>query len=612
MDEGSIPVEHFFQNPVETGFQISPNGKYISYLSPYENRLNIHVKNRETGDVKRITDSEHRDIMAYFWANNDRLVYLNDRGGDENYRIYAVNKDGSNQRDLTPFEDVRAQIIDELEDIEDEMIIGLNKNNPQLHEPYRLNIVTGDLEQLAENTDMFNPIMGWLTDHDGKIRVALKIEGGVNTTLLYRETEEDEFQSVKTVPFTESISPLFFTFDNKNVYALSNLNRDKTAVVKMDIRTGEEIEEIYKNPDFDVSGLNYSRKRKVLTTVSFTSWKRERYVIDNEMKDVIKRLDREFDGYEYGITSSTKDENMMVVRTYSDRSLGSFYLYDRKADTFEFLAEVNPELNEEEMAEMKPVTYQSRDGLTIHGYLTLPVGKEAENLPVVVNVHGGPWARDNWGFNPEVQLLANRGYAVFQMNFRGSTGYGKEFWMSSFKQWGQTMQDDVTDGVKWLIDEGIADPDRIAIYGASYGGYAALAGLTLTPELYACGISYVGVSNLFTFLKTIPPYWEPLLDMMHEMVGHPEKDSIMFRENSPFYQVDNIQAPLFVAQGAKDPRVNKAESDQIVNALRERNISVPYLVKENEGHGFLNEENRFEFYKAMSGFLRMHLQKDEI
>jgi dipeptidyl aminopeptidase/acylaminoacyl peptidase len=259
------------------------------------------------------------------------------------------------------------------------------------------------------------------------------------------------------------------------------------------------------------------------------------------------------------------------------------------------------------MADMNPITYTTRDGLTIHGYLTIPRGSEGKNLPLVVNPHGGPTARDNWGFNPEVQLLASRGYAVFQMNFRGSAGYGRSFMEAGFKEWGKKMQDDISDGVQWLVSEGIADPKRVAIYGASYGGYATLAGLTYTPELYACGIDYVGVSNLFTLMNTIPPYWEPLREMFYEMVGNPKEDSLHLREVSPIFHVDNIKAPLFVAQGANDPRVKKAESDQIVEALRARGLDVPYMVKENEGHGFQNEENRFEFYKAMLGFLKQHL-----
>jgi dipeptidyl aminopeptidase/acylaminoacyl peptidase len=291
----------------------------------------------------------------------------------------------------------------------------------------------------------------------------------------------------------------------------------------------------------------------------------------------------------------------------SDRSLGTSYFYDITNDELTKIIERAPWINEDDMSEMKPISYKSKDGIVIHGYLTLPKGLDAKNLPVVINPHGGPWARDFWGFNPEVQFLANRGYAVLQMNFRGSTGYGRKFWESSFKQWGRTMQQDISDGVNWLVSEGIADPKRVAIYGASYGGYATLAGLTFTPELYACGVDYVGVSNMFTFMGTIPPYWKPYLEMFHEMVGNPHSDSISLREVSPVFYVDKIRAPLFIAQGANDPRVNKAESDQVVEALKKRGVQVEYMVKDNEGHGFANEENQFDFYGSMEHFLAKHI-----
>ncbi len=300
-----------------------------------------------------------------------------------------------------------------------------------------------------------------------------------------------------------------------------------------------------------------------------------------------------------------------LVRTYSDRSLGGYYFYDRGSDQISKITDVSPWLNEGDMASMKPIQYTTRDGLTIYGYLTLPNGVDPVGLPVVVNPHGGPWARDNWGYNPEVQLLASRGYAVLQMNFRGSVGYGRAFWEASFKEWGKTMQDDITDGVKWLVEQGIADPERIAIYGGSYGGYATLAGVAFTPDLYTCAIDYVGVSNLFTFMKTIPPYWKPYLDMMYEMVGNPNtEDSLRMREASPVFHIDNIKSPLLVVQGANDPRVNIDESDQIVKALRDNGVEVPYLVKYDEGHGFRNEENKIEFYKVMLGFLAKHIHQE--
>jgi dipeptidyl aminopeptidase/acylaminoacyl peptidase len=307
------------------------------------------------------------------------------------------------------------------------------------------------------------------------------------------------------------------------------------------------------------------------------------------------------------VTGMSRAERRVIVRTFSDKSLGACYLYEPSSGRLEKLAELSPWLNEAEMADVQPIRFTSRDGLTIHGYLALPRGARPVNLPILVNPHGGPWARDVWGFDPETQFLANRGVGVLQINFRGSTGYGKAFWEAGFKQWGGKMQDDISDGVHWLVRQGIADPKRIAIYGASYGGYAALAGLAFTPDLYACGIDYVGVSNIFTLLETLPPYWELGRRMMYEMVGDPVKDRELLRQVSPVFHADRISAPLLVAQGANDPRVKKAESDQIVQALRQRGVAVEYIVKNNEGHGFHNEENRFDFYRRMESFLARHL-----
>ncbi|MFP4090109.1 MAG: S9 family peptidase, partial [Cyclobacteriaceae bacterium] len=454
-----IPVREFFRNPEKSGFDLSPDGNYISYMAPYQDRMNIHVQKIGEDKVKRITSITDRDIAGYFWADDERIVYLRDNGGDENYYLTVVNKEGENERVLTQFDDVRTQLIDDLEDIPDEVIVGLNKRNPEVFDAYRLKLSTGELEMIAENP---GNIVGWLTDHNGSLRVAVTSDG-VNTTLLHRETEEQDFQPLLTTDFKESASPLFFTFDNRNLFATSNIGRDKSAIVIMDTTNGNEVEKIFEHPEVDVSNLSYSRKRRVLTGISYTTWKRERHFLDKETEERFNWLKAQLGDYEIAISSSNKEEDKFIVRTYSDRSLGAYYFYDTQTQTLKKLAEVSPWLKEEEMAEMKPVTYHSRDGLTIHGYLTLPLGKEAKNLPVVVNPHGGPWVRDTWGFNPEVQFLANRGYAVLQMNYRGSTGYGRAFWESSFKQWGLKMQDDISDGVQYLIDEGIADPAKVAI-----------------------------------------------------------------------------------------------------------------------------------------------------
>jgi len=448
--------------------------------------------------------------------------------------------------------------------------------------------------------------VSWLTDHQGKLRVATTSDG-VNTSILYREKESEPFTVMITNSFKETLAPLFFTFDNQYLYVSSNLGQDKQAIFKYDIVQNQFLEEIYSHPEVDVSSLLSSKKQKKITGVAYFTEKRKYHFFDQERKELQEDLEQRLPGYEVVIADRSKDETKLIIVTYSDKVLESYYFYDLNTGEFKRIAEISPWLDEEIMADMKPVQYLSRDGLTIHGYLTLPKNMSPSQLPVVVNPHGGPWYRDYWGYNPEVQFLANRGYAVLQMNFRGSTGYGRKFWELGFKEWGSKMQDDITDGVHWLIDEGIADPERIGIYGGSYGGYATLAGLTFTPDLYACGVDYVGISNIISWFNSIPPYWEPLRAMFYEMVGDPDKDQELLKAVSPLFHVDNIRVPLFIAQGANDPRVPKAESDQMVEALKARGIEVPYMVKDNEGHGFANEENRFDFYRAMEKFLGKYL-----
>lgn len=598
-----IPMKDFFRNPTKVAYQISPNGEYLAFMQPWENRLNVFVEKIGSGQATRVTSAKARDIAGYAWKGDNRIVYIQDTGGDENYRLFAVGIDGSNPKDLTPFEKVRAQIIDRLERNENEILVSLNKRVPQVFDVYRINVNTGEMEMIAENPGNYT---GWATDWDGKLRIAVTTDG-VNSTLMFRNTEADKFEPLVTTSFRETISPLLFTADNKQLYVATNIGRDKTAIVKYDVEAKKELEKIYENPEVDVTNLLSSRKRRAILGVSYNTDKNHYYFIDKQRGETQKDLERRLPGYEVRLAGCNLEEDKCLVRTFSDRSLGAYYFYDLKSKDLKKLADVSPWLNEQDLVPQKPIKYQSRDGLTINGYLTLPKGVPARNLPVVVNPHGGPWYRDQWGFNPEVQFLANRGYAVLQVNFRGSTGYGRKFWEASFKQWGKTMQDDITDGVQWLIKQGIADPKRIGIYGGSYGGYATLAGLVYTPDLYAAGVDYVGVSNLFTFLKSIPPYWKPYLEMLYEMIGDPVKDKELLTAASPVFHSDKIKVPLLIAQGANDPRVNKAESDQMVEALKKRGIEVPYIVKANEGHGFANEENRFEFYRAMEEFLGKHL-----
>jgi dipeptidyl aminopeptidase/acylaminoacyl peptidase len=600
-----IPVEDFFRNPDKFGWRISPDGEYISYLSPHNGHTNVFVRKISERTAIPVTNDTVRNVYDYQWKGN-RILYLQDVGGDENFQLFSVSLNGKDLKALTPFSKVRTQILDNWRDIpgkEKEVMIGMNKRDAQYFDPYSINIETGEMKVLFQNDKNYD---SWVTDHNGVIRIATKTDG-VNTTFYHRATTADPFDSVLTTTYKDNFGIQFFTFDNKNIYVSTNIGRDKAAIVEYDLAARKEVKEIYSNPDYDVDGLSYSQKRKVITMANYTSWKSEHHFLDKETEDEYKKMEVKFKGYEVSIYGNNNAENKFVVWTGNDKLAAKYYFYDKNTGDTKFLANAMPWLKEDEMASMKPIEYKSRDGLTIHGYLTLPLGVEAKNIPVVVNPHGGPWARDQWGFNPEVQMLANRGYGVLQMNYRSSTGYGKEFFLKGSKQWGKTMQDDITDGVKWLIKEGIADPKRVAIYGGSYGGYATLAGVTFTPDLYACAVDYVGVSNMFTFMKTFPPYWKPYIAMFHELVGDPVKDSLLLAEASPALHADQIKTPLFVAQGANDPRVNKAESDQMVGALKKRGIAVEYMVKNDEGHGFVNENNRIDFYKAMDKFFAKYL-----
>lgn len=601
-----LDMKDFFKNGVKSSLRISPDGQYFSYRADYKGKMNIFVQKKDGGEAVRVTNDTARSISSYFWKGS-RIVYAQDIGGDENFQLFSVNPDGTGLIALTPFKGVRSGVLDPLRFIpgkEHEMLIQMNQRNREYFDPYILDINTGKLTLLYNNKDNYD---SWTTDNDGVIRLATKTDG-VNITYLYRNNEKEPFTELLTTSFKEQFNPQAFDATNKILYVISNIGRDKTALVEYDPAAKKEVRELYANPDYDLDGIFYDQQKKVLAAVSWTADKTEDHFFDKEWERIHNGLESEFKDYEINIVGYDDAKRTAIVWIGNDKLPAKYYLYDFATKKTTEAANPFPWIKEEQMTTMKPVSYTTKDGFTIHGYLTLPKGGDHKNLPVVVNPHGGPWARDAWGFNPEVQFLANRGYAVFQMNFRGSTGYGRKFWEASFKQWGKKMQDDVTEGVQWLVKEGIADPKRVAIYGGSYGGYTTLAGIAFTPDLYACAVDYVGVSNLFTFMKTIPPYWKPYLDQFYEMVGNPAKDSLLLAAASPVLHADRIKAPLFIAQGANDPRVNKDESDQMVAALRKRGVDVEYLVKNDEGHGFHNQDNQYDFYGAMEKFLEKHLK----
>lgn len=611
-------VEDYFAKPKARSFNFSPNGTYLSYREKDENKKNhVYVKHLETEKVTRVIEEKDELIRGFGWANDNRLVYVMDKGGNEDYHLFAVDVDGSNQKELTPFDGVKVNILNGLKEDKDHMIISMNKNNPQIFEPYKINIVTGELKQLYKNEDAANPINGYEFDKDGNLRGFAKLRDGVNIDMYYT-TDGENYEIKKKLSWKDnfSISSFNYATDNPHdAYVTSNLDSDKTQIYLYDLKEDKVIKKLFSNENYDVSGLSLSRNRGYeLDYFSYEGEKRVIVPVSDYYKKLHKKITKKFPDYSYSIADKTDDESKYLIFLQSDKLYGTYYSYDAKKDEFKLLYNLMPNLVESDMAEMRPITFKSRDGITLHGYITLPkAALNGKRVPVIVNPHGGPQGiRDSWGFNPEAQLFASRGYATLQVNFRISGGYGREFLESGFKQIGRKAMDDVEDGLKYVIDQGWVDKDNAAIYGGSHGGYAVLRGLTKTPDLYACGVDYVGVSNLFTFMESMPAYWKPYLKIIKEIwydEDVPEEKEIM-KEVSPVYQIDKIKKPLFVVQGANDPRVNIDESDQIVSALRAKGVDVPYMVKYDEGHGFAKEENSIALYKAMMGFYAKHLKQD--
>lgn len=611
-----IDREIFFGDPEISGAKISPDGNYITFLKPFHGVRNIWVKaaGEPFNAARPITSDTTRPVTSYVWSRDARYVlYSQDKGGDENYRIYAVDPKGTGDpvppaRDLTPLPNVRAEIIDVPRTTPGEIIVGLNDRRADLHDVYRLDLTTGEKTLLWKNDQN---VVGWTADLKGTLRVGQRQTPDGGWELL--RIEANSLVPFYSVTADEDVTPLRVTPDGKNIYLVTNRGTglDKTELQMCDIKTGDTTP-IEKDPDNEVdfgSALFSDVSDELLAT--FYSGDRVRvYPRQKEFGKEWEKMAKLLPKGEISISSTTADETKWLVYVSSDVDPGSMYFYDVKTGRAELLYRIRPNLPSDQLAPMKPITYEARDGMKIHAYLVTPRGGPTTSLPTVVVPHGGPWARDYWGYNAWAQFLANRGYAVLMPNFRGSTGYGKQYLNSGNKQWGTgSMQNDITDGVLYLIREGIAAPKRVGIFGGSYGGYATLAGVAFTPDMYAAGVSYVGPSNIITLLKTIPPYWAPVKKMFAIRVGdldNPE-DVAMLTKQSPLNSAKNIKAPLLVIQGANDPRVKKAESDQIVVALRDLGRTVEYMVAPDEGHGFAGRENRLAAYTELEKFLAKHL-----
>lgn len=602
-----IPVDDFFKSQNRVGYRLSPDGKKLSYLKSEGPNRNIYIEDIESGKGKMITNFKGINIVFYFWVSSNELVYYKEvDAGTNQSDMYIIDKEGKNERQLVSNEKSRLRIIEDQLIDDKYLLVSSNRRDSTVFDVYRLNVRNGNMEMAARNP---GNIINWQTDAEGKLRLAISSDG-VNSTILYRATEREPFKQVLTSNFKDTFTPIAFSHSEPNIiYAISDINRDKTALVEVDCHTGKEVKNLFCNDTLNITDAQYSRKKQKISFVVYETWKKEKYFLDDSVRKVYETLDKLLPKTETRIFDRDEAENVFLLRSFTDRNPGSYYLYFTNTGKLKKLGDFNSSIKENEMCEMKHVSFHSRDGLPIHGYLTLPLNQNAENLPVVVLPHDGPVSRDLWGYNPEVQFLANRGYAVFQVNYRGSSGYGKNFVAAGFKEWGGKIQDDIDDGVKWLIKRKIADPKRVALCGTGFGGYIALNGLCSGNNMYACAISNSGVINLFTYLKSIPSYRKPILQMYYEIIGNPLTDIDKMRQVSPLFQTDRINAPVLMAQNIKDPTNNAGETMQFVKNLKKRNVNVTYI--ENDGDIFVgrNEVLRHKFYNAVDEFLEFNLKR---
>ncbi|MHC5040169.1 MAG: S9 family peptidase [Planctomycetota bacterium] len=597
-----IPLEILFGNPTNVGPRLSPDGKRISYLAPDEGIMNVWVRTVGQKDDRPVTHDRGSGVYIHLWSEDGRyLLYMQDKEGDENFHLFAVDIETGEERNLTPFPNIQARPIETHPKFPNEVLLVMNRRDPRLFDVFRVDLTTGKMTPEAENPGNIDE---WLVDDTFRVRGAwFTVPGGFE----FRVREgKDAWRTVARFGGDDDSShPRGYTPDGKGLYLLDTRDHDTRRLVELDIETGA-VKNLVSDPEYDVD-------RVVLNPATFqaeaVAIQAERLKWQAVVPEIQPVLDALMGIHEGELGGFTRDHNgdLWLAGYQTDDGPVHYYLWDRRTGEATFLFHHRPELVEYRLAKMEPIALKARDGLPLHGYMTLPPGEPAKNLPLVLNVHGGPFHRDTWGFHPEAQWFANRGYATLQINFRGSTGYGKRFLNAGNREWGGKMHDDLIDAVEWAVAQGIADPKRMAIYGWSYGGYAALAGAAFTPDAFRCSVAAVGPSNLVTFMRTLPPYWETFKEFLYKRVGHPEQDAEFLKSRSPLFQADRIKIPMLIAQGANDPRVKQAESEQIVEALRKKGHPVEYLLFQDEGHGFMKPENRLKFYRMAEAFLAEHL-----
>jgi dipeptidyl aminopeptidase/acylaminoacyl peptidase len=600
-----IPRDVLFGNPERVSPTLSPDGTRLGFIAPYDGVLNVWIgPANDPAAARPVTFDQDRGIRVFDFCHDDKtLVYLQDTAGDEDWRLYALDLDSGESQLVTPQSGVTAGVLAHNRWHPTTMLIALNADNPALHDVYRLDLSTRKIEKIETNPGY----AAWLVDSELQVRggVAMTEDGGSITYLRNPETGADEPWLEVGPDDVASTGVFSFSRDGKSALVLSSVDVNASRLVHLDLATGEQ-SVLAEDDAYDVGGVALHPDTLEPQGVTFIKERKVWLHLDPEFGAEVDHLRSQLRG-EIGISRSARDDQRWIVHDVLSDGPVRFYVYERATRELTYLFSHRPELEEYELSEMEPFSYTARDGLTVHGYLSFPVGVDRKDLPAVLNVHGGPWARDTWGYDPEAQWFANRGYVCVQINFRGSTGYGKAFGNAGNKQWAKAMHTDLLDAVEHLVGQGWVDRNRVGIYGGSYGGYAALVGAAFTPDVFRCAVDLVGPSNLLTLLTSIPEYWKPQIAFMYSRVGNPETEKDFLWEASPLSRVDDIRIPILVAQGKNDPRVKEAEAEQIVGALIDKGIDHEYLLFEDEGHGLAKPENRERFYAAAEAFLAQHL-----
>lgn len=599
-----IPLEILFGNPEKALPKLSSDGRYLAFLAPLDGVLNLWVRDLQTKEEVPMTQERQRGIQRYCWSyESDSLLFFKDKQGDENWNLFSVSLATKEENCLTPFEGVFVQIQKYEANIPDEMLICMNKEQKDVFDLYRLHLKNKSCEMIYKNTgnisewicDANLQVVGYRTFNDDGSEEVFVLDGNSRRRLVRWEMSE---------AMTGQL--LHLSEDGKTLFACDLRDAYRVRLIGIDLATGE-ITPLYENPRYDVEGALVHPKSGKILAATVQEEKFKNVVVDSDYTLDFEVLEKHLSGDAFNVVSQSLDGKKWVILAYADSKPPRYYLFHRSDQKLEWLFDAKPRLNSYHFQKMEPISFDARDGLRIEGYLTRPSDRAAP-YPLVLLVHGGPQARDCWNYSPIVQWLANRGYGVLQLNYRGSTGYGRVHFDAGIREWGRKMQDDLTDGVLWAIDQELADPKKIAIFGGSYGGYAALAGATFTPDLYAAAVDFVGPSNLITLLRSIPPYWKSGLAQFHLRVGNPDTEEEFLKQISPLFSAERIQIPLLIGHGANDPRVKLAESEQIVATLREKGISHEYVVYLDEGHGFGRPENRIDFYQRVEQFLNQHLK----